>query len=318
MRSWTVGLPIGAILLCLCATSLAGWDESRFSDREPVVFRPSPASADLIGELRSYVVRQGDTLLDVARFFDLGINEITAANPGIDMWIPPEGEVLVIPTAWILPRSSRRGIVVNIPEMRLYYFRSADPKVGREAGVITFPVGLGRDEWKTPQGSFTIRGKTVNPTWVLPESIKEERRRDRGYSEDFIPGGDPENPLGKYRLELSMPLYALHGTNKPWGVGMQVSHGCIRLYPEDIEKLFGMVRVGTPGAFIYEPIKVAVVGEHVFVEAHPDIYKMLDNEKQTAIEILSERRVLGRVDRDLLDAALAARAGIPVDVTSGR
>jgi L,D-transpeptidase ErfK/SrfK len=151
--------------------------------------------------------------------------------------------------------SSPRGVVVNIPEMRLYYFHPTKIEYG--VPVSTFPVGLGRDDWKTPQGRFKIRGKTVNPTWNIPASIQAERVAEKGFSETSVAGGTPDNPLGKYRFELSMQgSYAIHGTNIPWGVGMQVSHGCVRLYPEDIEAMFPLVPVGTPGQFIYQPVKI--------------------------------------------------------------
>ena len=155
-------------------------------------------------------------------------------------------------------------MIVNIPEMRLYYFQNGT--------VVTYPVGLGRDDWRTPEGSFKIRGKTENPTWVIPESIRAEHIRERDDPRTFIAGGDPENPSGLFRLELTLPLYALHGSNMPWGVGMQVSHGCIRLYNEDIAILFREVQVGTPGEFLYQPVKIGERNGEIFIEVHPDIY----------------------------------------------
>ena len=198
-------------------------------------------------------MQKKDTFLDIARYYDLGYNEIEEANPGVDPWIPPPGQIVLLPTEWVLPDVEYKGLVVNIPEMRLYYFH---PAAQGTVIVNTFPVGLGRDDWRTPSGSFKVVEKTVNPRWVLPESIKAEHRREGKPAPDFIAGGDPDNPLGKYRLRLTLPLYGIHGTDIPWGVGMQVSHGCVRLYPEDIERLFPMVPVGTPGQFIYQPVKV--------------------------------------------------------------
>jgi L,D-transpeptidase ErfK/SrfK len=250
--------------------------------------------------------------LDIARFYDLGYNEITEANPGVDPWIPKPSQMILLPTAWALPDVEFKGVVVNIPEMRLYYFRP-----GAEGTVIvtTFPVGLGRDDWRTPEGKFRIRGKTVNPTWVLPESIKAEHRRDGKPAPDFIPGGAPDNPLGRYRLELTLPLYGIHGTDIPWGVGMQVSHGCVRLYPEDIERLFPMVPVRTPGEFVYQPVKVGVRDGHVFLEVHKDIYDMTPGPYREALRLIDKSRLRSCVDFGRIKRAVLEQSGVPMDVT---
>ena len=152
----------------------------------------------VVGTLETYVVEEGDTLLDVGRHFDLGYNEMTSANPGVDPWMPSPSEVLIIPTEFVLPEARPQGVVVNIPEMRLYHFQGGT--------LVTYPVGLGRDDWRTPEGTFKIRGKTENPTWVIPESIRAEHIRERDDPRTFIAGGDPENPLGRFRLELTLPL----------------------------------------------------------------------------------------------------------------
>ena len=140
--------------------------------------------------------------------------------------------------------------------------------------VYTFPVGLGRFDWKTPVGTFTVRGKTRNPTWVVPQDIYEEHLERDGEAEHVVSGDDPDNPLGHYRIELTLPEYAFHGTNVPWGVGMEVSHGCIRLYPEDIERFFNKVKIGTPGMFVYQPVKFGWRGDSLYVEVHDDLYGM--------------------------------------------
>src|SRR5262249_31768549 len=156
-----------------------------------------------------------DTLLDVARYYDLGWNEIVEANPGVDPWIPPVGTAVVLPTEWVLPCCRYEGIVLNIPEMRLFFYRrpAGDPHT---LLVDTHPVGLGRTDRPTPRGHFQVRGKTVNPRWNIPASIREEHIRERGDARTTIAGGDPDNPLGKYRIELSIPNYTIHGTNVPW------------------------------------------------------------------------------------------------------
>src|SRR5215470_20417856 len=245
-------------LLEVSSATAREWNEQIFTEKPgarpylAVASRDPKVAHSVVGSSRFYQAQKGDTLLDVARYYGLGYNEIEEANPGVDPWIPPQGQVLVLPTEFVLPDTPYNGLVLNIPEMRLYYYQSAG---NGTTVVITYPVGLGRDEWRTPAGAFKVTEKDVNPKWVLPESIKAEHRRDGRPAPDFIPGGDPDNPLGKYRLQLSLPLYGIHGTDIPWGVGMQVSHGCVRLYPEDIERLYPRVPIGTPGEFTYQAIK---------------------------------------------------------------
>jgi L,D-transpeptidase ErfK/SrfK len=298
------------------------WQEEDFLDRRVVAYSFQPAAKDVprervetvVGELRTYRPTKGDTFFDLARFFDLGYNEIILANPGADEWTPDRsGEPIEVPTEWVLPCCNHQGVVVNIPEMRLYYYPPR-PKGGR-ATVITFPVGLGRVEWQTPKGKFKIREKTVNPTWVIPESIRKERIADKGFSETEIPGGRADNPLGKYRLRLSLDLYGIHGTNIPWGVGMSVSHGCVRLYPEDIEKLFPMLKVGTEGEFVYETVKVGLRDGEVYVEVHDDPYGLQPGPWRRAVELLTAQGLLDLVDDDLLLRAVGDARGYPVNVS---
>ena len=267
----------------------------------------------VLGTRRFYAIKNGDTFLDLARFYGLGYNEIEQANPGVDPWIPPEDQEILLPTQWVLPQVAYQGIVVNIPEMRLYYFhpqRDGTPQL-----VSTYPVGLGRDEWRTPNGKFRVRSKTENPTWVIPESIRKERMEEKGLSDKKIPGGDPENPLGKYRLRLSMPSYGIHGTNIPWGVGMQVSHGCIRLYPEDIEQLFPRVKVGSPGEFVYQPVKIGARDGRIYAEVHPDIYTLKPGLYREAGRILEESGWTELVDFKLVQRAVEEQSGVPLDIT---
>jgi len=269
--------------------------------------------SSVIGNRRFYTAQHGDTLLDIARFYGLGYNEIEEANRQVDPWLPAESGSILLATEWVLPQVEHRGVIVNIPEMRLYYFLD-DPKT--EGRVMTYPVGLGRDEWRTPKGDFRIQGKTENPTWVIPESIRQERIREKGLDERSIAGGDPRNPLGKRRLELTMPGYRIHGTNQTYGVGMQVSHGCVRLYPEDIEKLYAAVKVGSPGAFIYQPVKIGARDGRILVEVHRDIYTQLPGLFSEARRILRERGWAAFVDSAKLRQAVEAQTGVPVDITS--
>jgi L,D-transpeptidase ErfK/SrfK len=317
-------LALAIVALALAGPSgLAGaanYDEDTFAQKSiPAYSIATPAkgaspSETVVGQIRPYRIRKGDTLIDLARYYDLGYNEIVDANPGIDPWVPPVGATILLPTEWVLPCCSYDGLIVNIPEMRLFFFRrsSEDPHT---TIVYTYPVGLGRDDWRTPSGKFKVRGKTVNPQWNIPESIRKEHIAERGDPRTFIPGGDPDNPLGKYRIELTLPMYGIHGTNIPWGVGMQVSHGCVRLYPEDIERLFPYVPVGAPGEFIYQPVKVGVRGGAVYVETHRDIYGYAPALYQEATAMIERVGLTGRVDQQLLLRALEDPSGMPIRVT---
>jgi L,D-transpeptidase ErfK/SrfK len=305
-------------LLAVVASAALAWEESDFPPRPVVAYVFSLDPRDLstvVGEPKGYTFAKKDTLYDVARHLGLGINEVTDAFPGVDPWLPPEGERLAFPTWWVLPDSAYRGVVVNIPEMRVYYFPQGGGDWART--VVTYPVGLGRDEWRTPTGKFKVTEKTVNPEWVIPESIRAEHIAERGDPRTRIAGGDPSNPLGRYRLRLSLPLYGIHGTNIPWGVGMEVSHGCIRLYPEDIERLFGLVAVGTPGEIVYEPVKIGARDGDVYVEVHRDIYDIGLDYAAKARELLRRRGWQDLADPGLLAGALQRRSGVPVLVSTG-
>jgi L,D-transpeptidase ErfK/SrfK len=282
-----------------------------------MVTSSDPAAADtMIGSIRHYSPVKGDTFLDLARFYGLGYNELEQANPGIDPWIPEmKTRSVMLPTAWIIPQGQHQGVVVNIPEMRLYYFH---PKRGDGPQMVTtYPVGLGRDEWRTPKGRFKVTGKTKNPTWIIPESIRKEHIAERGDHRKMIPGGAPDNPLGKYRLELTMPGYRIHGTDIPWGVGMQVSHGCVRLYPEDIEALFPVVPVGAPGEFMYQPIKIGARDGRIYAEVAPDIYKLVPDMHGEAARLIGQLGWQQYIDAEKLRQAVQAQNGIPTDITLG-
>lgn len=293
------------------------WQEADFTPR-PIVAYPFQVSDDpaealtVIGSPQPYTIAKGDTLLDVARHVGLGVNEVKDAFAGVDLWLPPAGQTLPLPTWWVLPESDHQGIVVNIPEMRLYYF---PPSRGAQGTVITYPVGLGRDDWQTPVGRFKVTEKTVDPTWVIPESIRAEHIRERGDPRKLIPGGDPDNPLGRYRMRLTLPLYGIHGTNIPWGVGMQVSHGCIRLYPEDIERFFPLVPVGTSGEFVYQPVKVGARQGRIFIEVHRSIYDDNYDYWNEARELIRNKGWDDYVDWGRVAEALDRKTGVPTRVS---
>jgi len=318
MRNQLLSLTLS---LCLLPTSIWGreWTEEDFERKESlsrihvaVPGRDLERSMTVIGSPLFHQVSKKDTFLDIARYYGLGYNEFEDANPGIDPWVPPKDQVVLLPTQWVLPDIEPRGVVVNIPEMRLYYFHDSG---GDTVLVTTYPVGLGRDEWRTPEAKFRITEKNVNPRWVLTESIKAEHRREGKPAPDFIEGGDPENPLGKYRIRLSLPLYGIHGTNIPWGVGMQVSHGCVRLYPEDIDKLFPQIPVGAPGEFLYQPVKLGVREKRIFVEVHKDFYNLRSGPLSEVERLADKFGWRDHIDWGRVERATAEQSGVPMDVT---
>ena len=200
-----------------------------------------------------------------------------ARTPHVDPWLPGEGTKIVIPTQFVLPRAPNRGIVVNVAELRLYYFPAASSVApeGTLAGsrrVITHPISIGRMDWSTPLGTTSVTGKVANPSWTPPQSIRDEHAARNDILPRVVPAG-PDNPLGKHALRLGLPGYLIHGTNKPSGVGMRVTHGCIRMFPEDIEALFKTVPAGTPVMIVNQPYKLGWTADGLYLEAHPPLAK---------------------------------------------
>jgi L,D-transpeptidase ErfK/SrfK len=230
----------------------------------------SDAEALMFGDIETITAFGEDTLPDLARRYSLGYEEIQRANPGVDVWLPGEGTTVLIPGQRLLPPGPREGIVVNLPEHRLYYFPK--PKKGEVPQVITFPVSIGKMDWNTPLGKTRIVDKRKNPTWSPPESVRKEHA-ERGDPLPAVVKAGPDNPLGAYamRLGITPGAYLIHGTNNPIAVGMAITHGCIRMYPEDIESLFPLVPVNTPVWLINEPVKVARVNGQVWLEVHPPV-----------------------------------------------
>ena len=223
------------------------------------------ADSAVVGETRVITAKYEDTFVKLAREHNLGFQELKQANPGVDPWLPGEGTEIVLPTQFVLPNAPRRGVVINLPELRLYYFPEGDPE-----RVITHPVSIGRVEWVTPLGRSQIVSKALDPAWYPPESIRREHAADNRPLPRVVPPG-PDNPLGRHAMRLSIPGYLIHGTNKPAGVGMRVTHGCIRMFPEDIEGLFAMVPIGTPVHIVNQPYKLALSENGFYLEAHPPL-----------------------------------------------
>jgi len=270
---------------------------------------------DLIGALRTVTARHEDTLLDIARRNDVGQDEIVIANNAVDRWLPKEGTRVLVPSRYILPAAERKGLVLNVAEMRLYYF--VPSQAGRPEEVQTYPVSVGRMDWTTPLGVTRVVAKTRDPDWHPPESIREEAAARGDPLPEVIPSG-PNNPLGDYALRLAVPGYLIHSTNKPYGVGMRVTHGCVRMYPEDIELLFPEVPVGTPVQIVNQPVKVGWLGDTLFIEVHPPLEEERSSTdlRAAAMDLVNrewERRPFV-LDGGAFNRALTEATGIPVAI----
>lgn len=230
------------------------------------IYELPPDGYDVVGALATITAREEDTLVDIARRHGLGYHDIVRANRGVNVWVPGEGTEVVLPTRFILPPGPRQGIVLNLPEYRLYYY--PEPADGEPAYVMTYPISIGRMDWDTPLGATSVISKVRNPSWYTPQSVRDEHAADGRPLPRIVPPG-PQNPLGKYAMRLGLPGYLIHGTNRPAGVGMRVTHGCIRMFPEDIEFLFPNVDVNTPVRIINEPVKLGWFGNELVMEVHP-------------------------------------------------
>ena len=286
-----------------------------------------PADIDIFGHVQKTIASREETLLDIARQYDIGQIEILLANPGVDRWLPAEGAEVTLPSRYIIPQADRKGLVLNLSEMRIYYFPKS--KKGEKPMVITHPVSIGRMDWETPLGKTKVVGKRKDPTWTPPQSLKDEAiAAGDPPLPDVVPAG-PDNPLGRYAIRLGTGngSYLIHGTNKPYGVGMRVSHGCVRMYPEDIESLFAKVPVGTQVEIINQPVKLGWLGDSLFIELHPPLEE--DEEKYTNYEqavleavndfIIQKSTTYGRdllaevnIDHHALAQAIASKNGIPI------
>jgi len=223
------------------------------------------AGQDVVGEIQVVRAAYEDTFVDIARAYGLGYDELVAANPGVDPWLPGEGVLIVLPTRFVLPSAAREGIVLNVAAKRLFHYRVAED--GGLPIVETYPVGIGRTGWQTPTGNTTVVSKARDPVWFVPRSVREEHLAAGDPLPNQVPPG-PDNPLGRHVLALGIPGYLIHGTNKPAGVGMRVSHGCVRLYPDNIEYLFGQVEIGSRVQIVNQPFLLGWQDGDLLLEAH--------------------------------------------------
>ncbi|MEI6413904.1 MAG: L,D-transpeptidase family protein [Pseudomonadota bacterium] len=298
-RSWLAGL---AAILSVSQTLAA-------------TYVLPPPDIDLVGNLQYTAAKHNnDTLSDIARRFNIGFDQITQANPKVNAWYPKQGTRVLLPSRYILPKAERRGVVLNLPEMRLYYFKTVEgvPQ------VETHPISIGRMDWQTPLGLTTITEKLRNPAWHPPESIKREHAKEGDILPDVVEAG-PDNPLGEYALRLGVKGYLIHGTDKEYGIGMRVTHGCIRMYPEDIEQIFRQVAAKTPVQFVNQPIKLGWQADILFIEVHPSLEEdnltpqaLLTKAEEMVAQATQQRRI--RLDRRRLQMAVQTPSGLPIPI----
>ena len=269
----------------------------------------------LVGSPQLIFSRYQDTFSDIARAYNLGFDELRQANPEIDPWLPGADSVIYLPTQHIVPDAPPEGVVLNLASLRLFYFHDSDDM----ERVLTHPIGIGRAGWETPVGSASIVSKARNPAWYVPASIRREHAEMGDPLPAVVPPG-PDNPLGDFAMKLSLPGYLIHGTNQPFGVGMRVSHGCVRLYPENIDDLFERVSVGEAVQIVNQPVLVAWHAGQLYLEVHPPLeedQRDLGDEARTLITQLmaTQGQPVASVDWELVEQVLAARRGLPFPVS---
>jgi L,D-transpeptidase ErfK/SrfK len=270
---------------------------------------------DVIGRLAFIRLEKEDTLPDIARHFSLGINTVSAANPGIDIWVPEAGERILLPLSFILPDAHRKGIVINLAAMRLFYFNGN----GNPLAVSTYPIGIGTTEKPTPMGQMYVKHKKLRPTWYVPASIAEDYRKKGDPLPPIVPPG-PLNPLGEYALYLSEPEYLVHGTNKPASIGLRATNGCIRLYPEDIKRLFENTPVKTPVNIVNQPYLVGQRDGIVYMEVHTPFEESDTTELKKAYAKLRyiEKKSGHALDWKKVKDVVAEAQGIPIPISEFR
>lgn len=285
---------IGAMLLGLCLLA-------RLSQAQATALGLPPVGDDVVGEVSVVSAREEDTIPELAYLTATGFRELKLANPHVDTWLPGEGTEVLVPSQFILPAVPREGIVVNVPEMRLYYFPKA--KAGQSPLVHTYPLGVGREDWVTPHAVTKVTAKTKDPAWYPPESIRREHAAEGDILPKVVKPG-PDNPLGLYAMRLGLQGYLIHGTNNPYGIGMRVTHGCMRLTPRDVEDLFHRVDVGTPVRIINQPVKAGLSSGRVYLEIHPRFEE--------------DRLTLDQQFMPVVEVLLAALGGQPADIDWNR
>jgi L,D-transpeptidase ErfK/SrfK len=299
MRASAKILTLVVFLLNVCSA----WAGGPFTIRPPASgMGIDPQAVTVIGSPQQHVIKKGEDLLDVARRYDLGWTEIGAMYRAWDPFLPPIGASMLIPSLWIVPTGHSAQIVVNTGEMRLFYF------VNKGTQVYTYPIGMGVLDFRTPTGNFFVNQKKVNPDWHIPKQLQKK------YQMSVMPAG-PDNPMGEFKLGLNWGDYGIHGCNLPWAVGRLVSHGCTRLYPEDIKKLFAMVPMGTKVEYIYEPALIGFRQGRIFLSVHDDVYFKIRSMILHVLGMLEQRGLADQVDTQKVMQAVEEQTGMPIDIT---
>jgi len=279
-------------------------------------FELATPEQSVVGEPQIVFTSEENTFSDLAREYGLGYDELVAANPDVDPWLPGEGTPVLLPTQYVIPDVPRDGIVLNIASKRLFYFpaRAED----KPQTVLTYPIGIGRVGWETPLGSSAVIAKARDPSWYVPASVRRENR-ELGFPDPSIVPPGPDNPLGKFVLKLDLPGYLIHGTNQPYGVGMRVSHGCVRLYPENIELLYELVGLGESVMIINEPYLAGQRDGEIYFEGHTPLEddKVSGEEHlQTIFAALQTDDIESPflIDQEQVRAIAAEAFGVPVRI----
>jgi L,D-transpeptidase ErfK/SrfK len=292
-------------ILLVLSVALPAWGGGPFNIRLPAAGSGfDPQAVTVSGSPQHHMTKKGEDLLDIARHYDLGWTEIGAMYRQWDPFLPPPGASMLIPTLWIVPTGRAAQIVVNTGEMRLYYF------VNNGTQVYTYPIGMGVLDYKTPTGKFTVNQKKVNPDWHIPKQLQKK------YEMAVMPAG-PDNPMGAFKLGLNWGDYGIHGCNLPWAVGRLVSHGCTRLYPEDIKKLFAMVPMGTKVEYIYEPAKIGFKNGRVFLSVHDDVYFKIRSMLLHVLSMIEQKGLTDQVDMRKVLQVVEEQTGMPMDISRG-
>lgn len=307
------------LLAAALATSLAACsllEPAIEATPEPVAVEPAPPPApvllpsvathrfeigpddDVVGHVQVVTIGEHDTLPDVARRFNVGYQEIVRANPGVDPWLPGVGREVVVPTQFVLPAAERKGIVINLAAMRIFYFPPA--KKGEPQVVYTHPIGIGKVGWSTPEGKTKVVSKEKDPVWRPTASIREEHRKNGDPLPAVVPAG-PDNPLGRHKFTLGWATYLIHGTNKPYGVGLRSSHGCIRMYPEDVAVFYDMIAPGTQVTVVNQPYVFGWHEGQLYLQA----FDVLEDDKRDWSK--SRPKILSKTLNTRIEKLLAER-----------
>jgi len=336
-----IAVPLLAALVAACTPFGSLWKKTpREAQKQAAVAAPKPElplgeathrffiapDQDVVGHVQVTVSKEEDTFADIARRFNVGYTELVRANPGVDPWLPGEGTEIALPTEFILPDAPREGLVLNLAQMRLYYYPK--PKKDGPVEVITHPIGIGKVGWATPEGTTKVMSHVKDPTWTPPVSVRKDHAKDGDILPPTVPPG-PDNPLGRHMMRLGWPGYLMHGTNKPPAVGMRASAGCVRLYPEDIALIFEAVPDGTKVTVVNQPVLLGWSGDRLMVQAYEplvddkrdwsDVTKALKQQAKKSKSPLWKKVVEHdkAIDWAAVDAAAAEPRGVAFSIGPG-